>query len=113
MSKQFKKVQEDFICEMCGAKVSGNGYTNHCPECLTSKHVDINPGDRACDCHGLMPAVGLDTKNGEFVLVQRCQKCGFVRRNKIWENDSQKAIRAIMNNTLPEYIEELKKINNN
>ena len=112
MTKQFKKVQEDFICEMCGAKVSGNGYTNHCPECLTSKHVDINPGDRACECHGLMPAIGLDTKNGEFVLVQQCQKCGFVRRNKIWESDSQKAIRAIMNNTLPEYIEELKKSNN-
>ena len=70
MTKQFKKVQEDFICEMCGAKVSGNGYTNHCPECLTSKHVDINPGDRACDCHGLMPAVGLDTKNGEFRWVK-------------------------------------------
>ena len=112
MTKQFKKVQEDFICEMCGAKVSGNGYTNHCPECLTSKHVDHNPGDRACECHGLMPAIGLDTKNGEFVLVQQCRRCGFVRRNKIWENDSQKAIRAIMNNTLPEYIEELKKTNN-
>ena len=112
MAKQFKKVQEDFICEMCGAKVSGNGYTNHCPECLTSKHVDINPGDRECECHGLMPAIGLDTKNGEFVLVQQCQKCGFIRRNKIWENDSQKAIRAIMNNTMPEYIEELKKTNN-
>ena len=112
MTKQFKKVQEDFICEMCGAKVSGNGYTNHCPECLTSKHVDINPGDRACECQGLMPAIGLDTKNGEFVLVQQCKKCGFVRRNKIWESDSQKAIRAIMNNTLPEYIEELKKSNN-
>ena len=112
--KRFNMINEDFTCEHCGMEIKKADKTarDHCNYCLYSKHVDINPGDRACDCHGLMPAVGLDTKNGEFVLVQRCQKCGFVRRNKIWENDSQKAIRAIMNNTLPEYIEGLKKINN-
>ncbi len=109
MTKQFTRVQEDFICGMCGAKVKGNGYTNHCPECLTSKHVDVMPGDRACTCHGLMPAVGVETKNGEFVLVQKCQKCGHIRRNKIWENDSKKAIRAAMSGTLPEYIASIKK----
>ena len=105
MSKNFAKKTEDFICQMCGTHVHGNGYTNHCPKCLTSKHVDINPGDRACDCHGLMLAIGLDNKNGELVLVQQCQKCGFTRRNKICEEDNQEAIRAVMNGTLPEYIE--------
>ena len=107
MSKAFARKKEDFICEMCGEKVHGNGYTNHCPKCLTSKHVDINPGDRACDCGGLMPAIGLDNKNGELVLVQQCQKCGFVRRNKISDDDNQEAIRAIMSDTLPEYIQSL------
>ena len=109
MTKLFTKVLEDFTCEMCGALVHGNGYTNHCPECLTSKHVDIQPGDRACDCGGLMPAVSVDVKNGEFVLVQKCEKCGHIRRNKIWENDSKKALRALMSGTLPEYIKSIKK----
>lgn len=109
MTKQFTKVDEDFICEMCGAHVHGNGYTNHCPECLTSKHVDIMPGDRACECAGLMPAVGLETKNGEFVLVQKCQKCGHMRRNKIWENDSRKALRALSAGNLTSYINSIKK----
>ncbi|MGN1091182.1 MAG: RNHCP domain-containing protein [Alphaproteobacteria bacterium] len=105
MTKNFTRKQEDFICELCGEHVHGNGYTNHCPRCLTSKHVDINPGDRACDCGGLMMAIGLDNKNGELVLVQRCEKCGFVRRNKISDDDNKDAIHAVMNGTLPEYIE--------
>lgn len=109
MTKQFTKVDEDFICEMCGAHVHGNGYTNHCPECLTSKHVDIMPGDRACECAGLMPAIGLETKNGEFVLVQKCQKCGHMRRNKIWENDNRKALRALSAGNLTSYIKSIKK----
>ena len=109
MSKAFARKKEDFICEMCGEKVHGNGYTNHCPKCLTSKHVDINPGDRACDCRGLMKAISLDNKNGELVLVQRCEKCGFVRRNKISDDDNRDAIHAVMNGTISEYIDEMLK----
>ena len=53
MSATFIRKTEDFICEHCGREVRGNGYTNHCPYCLWSKHVDINPGDRAAGCGGL------------------------------------------------------------
>ena len=40
-------VNEDFICENCGKDVEKSSYTarDHCPYCLYSKHVDINPGD--------------------------------------------------------------------
>ena len=43
--KRFTKIDEEFICENCGEKVEKLGYTcrNHCPHCLYSKHVDINP----------------------------------------------------------------------
>ncbi|MBR6751902.1 MAG: RNHCP domain-containing protein, partial [Alphaproteobacteria bacterium] len=44
--KQFVKRVENFTCAHCGAEVFGNGYTNHCPKCLWSRHVDNNPGDR-------------------------------------------------------------------
>ena len=51
---RFTRVVEDFTCGQCGAAVTGDGYTNHCPLCLWSRHVDINPGDRAAECGGLM-----------------------------------------------------------
>lgn len=104
MPKQFTKVKEDFICDQCGALVHGNGYTNHCPHCLTSKHVDIYPGDREASCHGLMPAVSMELKNGEYILTQKCEKCGHIRKNKASEKDSAKALRALSNGTLPDYI---------
>jgi rubrerythrin len=90
--KKFKRTIENFKCENCNHEVVGNGYTNHCPNCLHSKHVDINPGDRACSCHGLMKPIELQQKNGEFVILHRCEKCGFERRNKINEADNQLAI---------------------
>ncbi|MFN2146641.1 MAG: RNHCP domain-containing protein, partial [Anaerolineales bacterium] len=36
---KFQRRIEYFICEHCGAEVSGVGFTNHCPVCLWSKHV--------------------------------------------------------------------------
>jgi len=45
MGAKFTKIDEEFICENCGIKVQALGYScrNHCPYCLFSKHVDINP----------------------------------------------------------------------
>ena len=76
MSASFKKVVEDFTCEHCGATIIGTGYTNHCPHCLWSKHVDENPGDRAHSCGGMMRPVGLEQKKGEWRIIHRCQLCG-------------------------------------
>ncbi len=90
--KQFQRKKEDFVCEHCGAKVKGNGYTNHCPKCLYSKHVDINPGDRLECCGGLMEPVDLEIKDGKYVLVHKCQKCGFIRRNKVCDDDDFEAV---------------------
>jgi len=72
--KKFKKNKEDFVCEKCGEKVKGNGYTNHCPKCLWSKHLDINPGDRLSECGGMMKPIGLDKKADIFSVVQKCEK---------------------------------------
>ena len=57
MVKRFSKCVEDFTCEECGSPIEGNGYTNHCPNCLYSKHVDINPGDRKSTCGGIMAPI--------------------------------------------------------
>ena len=96
--KKFTKKVENFICENCGFEVIGNGYTNHCPKCLYSKHVDINPGDRSCECNGLMKPIDILQKNGEFIILHKCQKCDFERKNKVNENDDYKKIIEISSN---------------
>ncbi len=75
------------MCANCGHTVKGTGYTNHCPKCLWSKHVDKNPGDRAESCGGMMAPVGIETKKGEYVLVHRCQTCGHKKRNNASPGD--------------------------
>lgn len=87
MQKKFQRKIEDFVCENCGFKVTGNGYTNHCPKCLWSKHVDINPGDRLSDCGGLMEPISIETKAGEYTILHKCIKCGYEKRNKKVDED--------------------------
>lgn len=87
MSKKFIRTIEDFVCEHCGFTVSGTGYTNHCPKCLWSKHVDVHPGDRLSLCRGMMTPITIEQKRGKYVIVHRCQTCGHQRPNKIASDD--------------------------
>ena len=83
--KLFTKLDEEFVCQNCGLKVKPLGYScrNHCPRCLCSLHLDINPGDRAAECGGLMRPISAepDAKKG-FIITHKCTKCGAIRRNK-------------------------------
>ena len=85
--KRFQRKIEDFVCENCGQKVAGDGFTNHCPKCLWSKHVDENPGDRASNCHSLMEPISVEFQSGEYYIIQKCQKCGIRKRIKSNKND--------------------------
>lgn len=96
--KQFRRHKEDFVCEHCGAKVKGNGYTNHCPDCLWSKHVDVMPGDRAEDCKGLMKPIDVKSTRDGYVITHQCEKCGAIKRNKAAENDNFEVILALAKN---------------
>ncbi|HRY30799.1 MAG TPA: RNHCP domain-containing protein [Candidatus Paceibacterota bacterium] len=90
--KLFQKKKEDFICEKCGFQNQGDGYTNHCQKCLWSKHVDVNPGDRAESCRGLMKPVDLVNEGGVFYILHRCVKCGAEKRNKAQKGDDFKEL---------------------
>ena len=92
MSKKFQRTREDFVCEKCGFEVRGNGYTNHCPRCLWSKHVDVNPGDRKANCQGLMEPIGVGSQKGEYIITHRCTKCGAEKRNKAGKDDNFDAL---------------------
>ena len=47
---------DSFTCKVCGRLVvptgAGSDHRNHCPNCLSSLHLDIEPGDREADCGG-------------------------------------------------------------
>ncbi len=93
----FIKKKEDFICKVCGTEVKGTGYTNHCPNCLYSLHVDEDvPGDRASSCKGLMDPIKVEIKDGEYILIHKCQKCKKVIKNKSSENDNFEEILKLL-----------------
>ena len=83
--KIFTKNDSGFICKNCGFEVQPLGYSsrNHCPNCLHSLHVDVNPGDRANECGGIMEPVTaeVDSKKG-YIIVHKCKKCGAISRNR-------------------------------
>ena len=93
--KLFQRRVEDFVCEHCGADVVGDGYTNHCPHCLWSKHVDGNPGDRTEKCGGMMEPIAVEGASPNYDIVQRCLACGMTRRNKVDSNDDKEAVIAL------------------
>lgn len=86
--KKFHKKIEDFVCENCRYKVKGNGYTNHCPECFYSKHVDVNPGDRAANCGGIMKPISYGKEGREEYLIHQCLKCHTKKKNKLSPGDN-------------------------
>ena len=75
-----------FQCLRCGADVrpsTDGSYRNHCPFCLYSLHVDLEPGDRRSHCGGLMQPVGLRHSSQRTQLVHRCDRCGRVKVNRV------------------------------
>lgn len=95
-AKKFTKTIENFTCKHCRTYIKGSGYTNHCPCCLYSQHVDVNPGDRKAKCGGMMEPVGVELKHGEYVITHQCTKCGYKKRNKTDKNDNIDEIIRIM-----------------
>ena len=83
--KRFTKNDNGFTCINCGREVTPLGFTsrNHCPFCLHSLHVDINPGDRANSCMGIMRPIRTEPHSRKgFLIIHQCEKCGAVVRNR-------------------------------
>ena len=91
-TKQFQRRIENFSCDHCGYFVRGTGYTNHCPKCLWSRHVDKNPGDRAGECGGMMEPIGVEIREGGYVIIHRCLICKHERKNSLGQDDDLNAL---------------------
>lgn len=91
---------ESFTCKVCGRPVvsggAGSGHRNHCPNCLSSMHLDIEPGDREADCGAVMNAVAVWVrKNGEWAIIHRCSRCGTLSSNRVAADDNPMKLMSI------------------
>ncbi|MBQ3528859.1 MAG: RNHCP domain-containing protein [Clostridia bacterium] len=91
---------EIFTCKFCGHEVfpdgAGSKHRNHCPYCLSSKHLDIEPGDRASNCGGIMEPVAVWVrKGGEWAIIHRCKICGALSSNRIAADDNPMKLMSI------------------
>ena len=102
-NSKFTEIDEEFICENCGKKIEKLGYScrDHCNNCLCSKHVDKNPGDRQENCHGLLEPIGIEVNSKKgYVIVYKCNKCGKIRKNKAAKDDNFDMILKISKNSI-------------
>lgn len=83
---------EPFACKVCGRLVvpggAGSDHRNHCPYCLSSQHLDVDPGDRAAHCGGVMEPIAVWVrKKGEWAIIHCCRICGALSSNRIAADD--------------------------
>lgn len=92
-------IDEEFICENCGKHVKKLEYSarDHCLFCLCSKHVDIMPGDRANNCHGIFKPIGLEKFRDTYKIIYKCSKCNEIHKNIMAVDDDMNEIIKVSN----------------
>lgn len=90
-------IDEDFVCDYCQKKVNKLlvSARDHCPFCLYSKHVDINPGDRANTCKGLLKPIDIEKYKNTYKIIYKCEKCGQFHKNVMANDDNMDKIIAL------------------
>ena len=70
---------DTFTCKVCGRlctpQEAGSDHRNHCPNCLSSLHVDIEPGD--------------------WAIIHRCKRCGALSSNRVAADDNPMKLMSI------------------
>ena len=92
--------KEVFQCKVCEREIfpenAGSEHRNHCPNCLASLHLDVEPGDRAADCGSIMDAVSVWVrKGGEWAIIHRCRRCGALSSNRVAADDNPMKLMSI------------------
>lgn len=91
---------DSFVCKVCGRLVvsagAGSSHRNHCPYCLSSLHLDNEPGDREANCGSIMDPIGVWVrKNGEWAIIHRCRRCGHLSSNRVAADDNPMILMSI------------------
>lgn len=87
--KKFTMKDESFICNNCGYLVEPLKYSarDHCPKCLYSIHIDINPGDRSNTCLGNLVPIGIEKFKDTYKIIYKCSKCKEIHKNIMARDD--------------------------
>jgi len=96
-ARRFRRVVEDFKCLKCGAEVKGNGYTDHCPNCLWGLHVDVMPGDRSSKCRGQLQPINVVYEDDNYVITYKCIKCKAIKNFKASSKDNVGVLTNLVN----------------
>ena len=72
----FSKNDNSFTCACCGKQIEPLKYSSrdHCTKCLCSLHVDINPGDRANTCKGLLVPISIEQSNKKGYIIKSVER---------------------------------------
>jgi hypothetical protein len=99
--KKFIQNDDHFFCEVCGNNVPKLNYSSrdHCNICLSSKHVDVNPGDRLNNCHGILEPVAIEKFKNSFKIIYKCKKCNQFHKNIMANDDNMDVIIRLSKNT--------------
>lgn len=54
--------------------------------------MDVNPGDRAAACGGMMEPIALEGTAARFRIVHRCVRCKLDRKNDVVSEDDKDAL---------------------
>ena len=64
--------------------------------CLASAHLDVEPGDRAADCGGVMDPIAVWVRRGgEWAIVHHCRCCGVLSSNRVAADDNPMKLMSI------------------
>ena len=76
---------DSFTCKVCGRlctpQNAGSDHRNHCPNCLSSLHVD--------------PVAVWVRKGGEWAIIHRCRRCGALSSNRVAADDNPMKLMSI------------------
>lgn len=97
---------DSFRCAGCRLDVPlaapGTAHRNHCPTCLTSRHLDVRPGDRRADCGGRMTPLTISVRSdGEWQIIHHCLSCGTLSANRIAGDDNALSLLRLAVRPLP------------
>lgn len=82
-----------FRCVLCGLSVSELGPDHqprdHCPSCLSSRHVHDQHDGGASDCDGRMTPISVVVpRDGRWRLVHRCVRCDELSESAVASDDN-------------------------
>ena len=77
-------------CDICN-RTFIDRERNHCPHCLCTIHLDIEPGDKKSDCRGVLRPVHY--VKGE--ITHKCEKCGIMQYTSLQRDDNRDILKKL------------------